>query len=120
MPLGFLLVANVKEKQFRKITCKTSSLLFNRRVESLLKHKHILKHTVVKHSNARMRDCFLPLIIVPPNNKPIDNKESSMPVYAVPKKSKVRTPAISIGDVYAHVCKSNRSTSQISVRKHES
>lgn len=56
---------------------------------------------------------------VPPNNKPIDNNESSMPVYAVPKKSKVRTPAVSTGDVYAHVCKSNRSTAQISVRNHE-
>lgn len=57
---------------------------------------------------------------VPPNNKPIDNNESSMPVYAVPKKSKVQTPSVSTGDVYAHVCKSNRSTAQISVRKHES
>lgn len=56
---------------------------------------------------------------VHPNNKPIDNNESSMPVYAVPKKSKVRTPAVSTGDVYAHVCKSNRSTAQISVRNHE-
>uniref|UniRef100_A0A8W8JGC7 Uncharacterized protein n=1 Tax=Magallana gigas TaxID=29159 RepID=A0A8W8JGC7_MAGGI len=56
---------------------------------------------------------------VPPNNKPIDNNESSIPVYAVPKKSKVRAPAVSTGDVYAHVCKSNRSTAQISVRNHE-
>lgn len=27
---------------------------------------------------------------VPPNNKPIDNNESSMPVYAVPKKVKYK------------------------------
>lgn len=57
---------------------------------------------------------------LPSNNKPIDNNESLMPVYAVPKKSKVQTPLVSTGDVYAHVCKSNRSTAQISVRKHES
>lgn len=57
---------------------------------------------------------------VPPNNKPIDNNESSIPVYAFPKKSKVQTPSVSTGDVYAHVCKSNRSTAQISVRKHVS
>lgn len=44
---------------------------------------------------------------VPPNNKPIDNNESSMPVYAVTKKRKVQTPSVSTGDVYAHVCKSN-------------
>ena len=56
MPFGFLLVANGKEKQFRKI--KTSSLFFKRRMESELKQKHISKHPVVKHSNARKRDRF--------------------------------------------------------------
>lgn len=30
-----------------------------------------------------------------------------MPVYAVPKKSNVRTPEVSTGDVYAQVCKPN-------------
>lgn len=54
---------------------------------------------------------------VPPNNKPIDQSGSSMPVYAVPKRSKDRTPEISSGDVYAEVCKPNRSTAKDPVRK---
>lgn len=51
-----------------------------------------------------------------PNNKPIDNSESSMPVYAVPKKRSVRTPEVSTGDVYAQVCKPNTSNA---VRKRD-
>lgn len=54
---------------------------------------------------------------VPPNNKPIDHDTSSMPVYAVPNRSKDRTPEISSGDVYAEVCKPNRSTEKDPVRK---
>lgn len=53
---------------------------------------------------------------VPSNNKPIDNSESSMPVYAVPKMSNVRTPEASTGDVYAQVCKPNTSNA---VRKRD-
>lgn len=51
---------------------------------------------------------------VPPNNKPIDHGESSIPVYAVPKMGKDRTPEVSTGDVYAEV---NRGTVQDPVRK---
>lgn len=54
---------------------------------------------------------------VPPNNKPIDHGASSMPVYAVSKKSKNRTSEVSTGDVYAEVCKPNRDTAQFPVRK---
>lgn len=41
-----------------------------------------------------------------------------MPMYAVPKKSNVRTPEVSTGDVYVEVCKPNTSTAKILVRKH--
>lgn len=44
---------------------------------------------------------------VPPNIKPIDRGESSMPVYAVPNKSNVCTSEVSTCDVYAQVCKPN-------------
>uniref|UniRef100_A0A8W8JGD8 Uncharacterized protein n=1 Tax=Magallana gigas TaxID=29159 RepID=A0A8W8JGD8_MAGGI len=53
----------------------------------------------------------------PPNNKPIADGTSSMPVYAVPKRSQDRTPEASTGDVYAEVCKPNRSTGKDPVRK---
>lgn len=46
---------------------------------------------------------------VPDDKQPIDNNESSMPVYAVPKESNVRTLQVSTGDVYAQVCKPNTS-----------
>lgn len=54
---------------------------------------------------------------VPPNNKPIAYGTPSMPVYAVPKRSQDRTPEASTGDVYAEVCKPNRSTGKDPVRK---
>ncbi|XP_052707743.1 uncharacterized protein LOC128183001 [Crassostrea angulata] len=54
---------------------------------------------------------------VPPNNKPIPDGTSSMPVYAVPKRSQNRTPEVSTGDMYAEVCKPNRSTAKDPVRK---
>uniref|UniRef100_A0A8W8JBM1 Uncharacterized protein n=1 Tax=Magallana gigas TaxID=29159 RepID=A0A8W8JBM1_MAGGI len=54
---------------------------------------------------------------VPANNKPLDQGASSVPVYAVSKKSKDRTPEVSTGDVYAEVCKPNRDTAQFPVRK---
>uniref|UniRef100_A0A8W8JFR8 Uncharacterized protein n=1 Tax=Magallana gigas TaxID=29159 RepID=A0A8W8JFR8_MAGGI len=54
---------------------------------------------------------------VPPNNKPLDNGASSMPVYAVSKKSKDRTPEVGTGDVYAEVCKPSRDTAQFPERK---
>lgn len=54
---------------------------------------------------------------VPPNNKPIDNSASSMPVYAVPKRDKDCTPEVSTGDVYAEVCKPSRSPAKDPVRK---
>lgn len=40
-----------------------------------------------------------------------------MPVYAVSKRSKDRTPKVGTGDVYAEVCKQNRDTAQFPVRK---
>nr|XP_034334202.1 uncharacterized protein LOC117691699 [Crassostrea gigas] len=54
---------------------------------------------------------------VPANNKPLDHGASSMPVYAVSKKSKNRTSEVSTGDVYAEVCKPNRDTVQFPVRR---
>nr|XP_034334192.1 uncharacterized protein LOC105340444 isoform X2 [Crassostrea gigas] len=51
------------------------------------------------------------------NIKPVDHGASSMPVYAVSKRSKDRTPEVGTGDVYAKVCKPNRDTAQFPVRK---
>nr|XP_034333098.1 uncharacterized protein LOC117691315 [Crassostrea gigas] len=51
------------------------------------------------------------------NIKPVDHGASSMPVYAVSKRSKDRTPEVGTGDVYAEVCKPNRDTAQFPVRK---
>ncbi|XP_052712176.1 uncharacterized protein LOC128186402 [Crassostrea angulata] len=52
---------------------------------------------------------------VPANNKPLDQGASSMPVYAVSKKSKNRASEVRSGDVYAEVCKPNRGTAQFPV-----
>lgn len=54
---------------------------------------------------------------VPANKKPVDHGASSMPVYAVSKRSKNHTPEVSTGVVYAEVCKPNRGTAQFPVRK---
>lgn len=54
---------------------------------------------------------------VPANIKAVDHDASSMPVYAVSKRSKDRTPEVGTGDVYAEVCKPNRGTAQSPVRK---
>lgn len=41
---------------------------------------------------------------VPPNNKPIDNNESSMPVYAVPKKKAKYERLRSVLETFMRMC----------------
>uniref|UniRef100_A0A8W8JBS6 Uncharacterized protein n=1 Tax=Magallana gigas TaxID=29159 RepID=A0A8W8JBS6_MAGGI len=54
---------------------------------------------------------------VPANNKLLDHGASSLPVYAISKKSKDRASEVRSGDVYAEVCKPTRGTAQFPVRK---
>lgn len=47
------------EKGNNSVLLKHFFLFFKRPMDSELEQKHILKHYVVKHSNARRRDCFV-------------------------------------------------------------